>query len=114
MKRPIGYETVWKDRPGRYRPMVKTKYGMEDKRVVKYLEYHKKETRKTLKGYVIVHLDNDTNNFDKNNLVKVKKEVWLLVLSHKLLFNDKELNKIAIKTAELMYLKTKKLGGKNE
>lgn len=112
IKKPIGYETVWKDREGRIRIKVKVEDGKRfvDKRVVEYLKYYPGDK---LTGYVIIHLDNDPFNFKKENLVKVKKEVHMFMLHHKLYFNDSNLTKTGILIAQLMY-ENKKIGGKNE
>ena len=114
--KPVGYETVWKDRNGRIRTKVRVADGrdygkdrnMIDKRIVVYLDNHKEENWKDLKGYCIIHLDNDTTNFSPDNLVKVKKEVYLLMLNNRMLYNDPYLNKASIMTAEYIY-KIKKL-----
>ena len=104
VKKPIGYETIWKDRKGRTRIKVKVEEGKRfmDKRVYEYLKYHPNED---LKGYVILHLDADPFNFDKDNLVKVKKEIHLFMLHHELYFDDAELTKTGIQLATLMYEK---------
>ena len=75
-----------------------------DKRVVKWLEYYPNDE---LKGYVILHLDNDPFNFAKDNLVKVKKEIFLLMLNNHLYFSNKELNKSAIMVATNIYYSKK-------
>lgn len=102
VKKPVGYETVWKDRTGRTRVKVKVEDGKRfvDKRIVVWNKYHPKDN---LKGYCIIHLDNNPLNFDINNLAKVKKEVFLLMLNNHMYFNDSELNKASILTAEIMY-----------
>lgn len=107
VRKPIGYETIWKDREGRTRIKVKVEEGKKfvDKRIVVWKKHNPDDN---LKGYCILHLDNDPFNFDINNLVKVKKEVFLLMLTNNLLFNDAELNKISILTAEIMYESKKK------
>ena len=101
-RKPIGYETIWKDRVGRIRVKVKVEEGKKfvDKRIVVWKKYNPEDD---LKGYCILHLDNDPLNFDINNLAKVKKEVFLLMLNHKLLFNNAELNKTSILIAQNMY-----------
>lgn len=105
-RKPIGYETIWKDREGRTRVKVKVEEGKKfvDKRIVVWKEHNPEDD---LKGYCILHLDNDPLNFDINNLAKVKKEVFLLMLTNHLYFDDAELNKNGILLAEMMY-KTKK------
>ena len=108
VSKPIGYETIWKDRKGRTRIKVKTEEGKRfvDKRIVKWLEYNPNDN---LNGFVILHLDNNPFNFDKDNLVKVKKEIFLLMLNNHLYFDDKKLNKSAILIATNMYeIKIKK------
>ena len=101
IEKPIGYETIWKDREGRIRTKVKTAdHKFVDKRVAVWLKYHPDDD---LKGYCILHLDGNTLNFDINNLVKVKKEVFLLMLNHHLYFRDSELNKSSILIAETFY-----------
>lgn len=98
-KYPIGHEVIWKDRPGRTRIKVKTATNtFVDKRIVEYLKYHPGED---LKGYVIVHLDSDPFNFDKENLVKIPKEIHMFMLNHKLYYNDAELTKTGILIAQL-------------
>ena len=107
IRKPIGYETIWKDREGRIRVKVKVADSKRfvDKRIVEWLKYNPNDD---LKGYCIIHLDNDPLNFNINNLAKVKKEIFLLMLNNHLYFNDSNLNKIGIKIAENMY-ETKKV-----
>ncbi len=102
VKKPIGYETIWKDREGRIRIKVKVEDGKRfvDKRVVEYL---KNNPNDDLTGYVIIHLDNNPFNFDKDNLVKVKKEVHMFMLHHDLYFDDPKLTKSGILIAQMMY-----------
>ncbi len=100
IEKPIGYETIWKDRAGRIRTKVKTKDGMKDKRVVEWLKHNPNDN---LKGYVIIHLDKNTTNFDIDNLAKVKKEVFLLMLNNKIYYDNPELNKTSILVATNMY-----------
>lgn len=99
VKKPIGYETIWKDREGRIRIKVKVAEGKRfvDKRIVEYLKYHPGED---LKGYVIIHLDNDPFNFSKDNLAKVKKNTFLKMLNNKIYFEHKELNKTSMLLVE--------------
>lgn len=113
VKKPIGYETIWKDRKGRIRTKVKVADGkrLVDKRIVEWLKYNPDDD---LKGYCIIHLDNNTRNFDINNLSKVKKEVFLIMLSNHILFDDPELNKTSILVARNMYEAKKKKGKENE
>ena len=94
-EKPIGYETIWKDRKGRIRIKVKVAKGKKlvDKRIVEYLKYHPGED---LKGYVIVHMDNDPFNFSEDNLAKIEKNTFLRMLNNKVYFNDKQLNKTSI------------------
>ena len=108
VKKPIGYETIWKDREGRIRVKVKVAEGKKfvDKRIVEYLKYNPNED---LNGYVILHLDNDPLNFAKENLIKVKKEVHMYMLNHKLYFDNPELTKTGILAAQIMYEGKKKL-----
>lgn len=102
IEKPIGYETIWKDRNGRIRTKVKIKKGekMVDKRIAVWRQYHPYDN---LKGYCIIHLDGDTTNFDINNLVKVKKEVFLSMLNNHLYFNNPKANKAGILIAKLLY-----------
>lgn len=102
IKKPVGYETIWKDRTGRTRVKVKVEDGKRfvDKRIVIWNKYHPHDD---LKGYCIIHLDNNPLNFDIDNLAKVKKEVFLLMLNNHMYFNNSELNKASILTAEIMY-----------
>lgn len=111
IEKPIGYEVIWKDRPGRTRIKVKVaKNTFVDKRVVEYLKYHSGED---LKGYVIIHLDSDPFNFSKENLVKIPKEIHMFMLHHKLYYNDAELTKTGILIAQLRCeLKKKKVKNK--
>ena len=95
-EKPVGYETIWKDRKGRTRIKVKVAKGkkMVDKRIVEYLKYHPGEE---LKGYCIIHLDNNPFNFSKDNLVKVDKKTFHYMISHKqLYFDDADLNKTSL------------------
>lgn len=115
IEKPIGYEVIWKDRPGRTRIKVKVApKKFVDKRVVEYLKYHPNED---LKDCVIVHLDSNPFNFDKDNLVKIPREVHMFMIHHKLYFNDAELTKSGIILANFKVLlkKTQKKikGGKN-
>lgn len=99
VEKPLGYEVVWKDRPGRTRIKVKVATNtFVDKRKLEYLKYHPGED---LTGYVIIHLDNNPFNFDKENLVKVSKKIHMFMLHHKLYFDNAELTKTGIKLAEL-------------
>lgn len=100
IEKSIGYETVWKDRIGRIRTKVKTKDGMKDKRKVVWLEHNPDDD---LKGYCIIHLDRNTTNFEITNLIKVRKEVFLLMLNNHLYFDNPELNKTSILIAQNMY-----------
>lgn len=102
VRKPIGYETIWKDRLGRTRVKVKVEEGKRfvDKRKVVWLNHNPEDN---LKGYVLIHLDNDPLNFDITNLAKVKKEVFLLMLNNHLYFDDAELNKTSILAAQAMY-----------
>ena len=111
IKKPVGYETIWKDREGRTRIKVKVEDGKRfvDKRIVKYLEYY---PGTDLAGYVIIHLDNNPLNFDKENLIKIKKEIYMFMLHHKLYFDNPKLTKTGILIATLMYENKKK--GKDE
>lgn len=95
VRKPIGYETIWKDRAGRVRIKVKVEEGKRfvDKRIVEWLKYHPGDD---LKGYVIIHLDNNPFNFSKDNLAKVEKNTFLKMLNHKVYFDDKELNETSI------------------
>lgn len=114
VRKPIGYETVWKDREGRTRIKVKVEEGKRfvDKRIVEWLKHNPNDD---LKGCCIIHLDNDPLNFDIENLVKVKKEIFLLMLNNHLYFNNAELNKTSILIAQNMYEEKKmRMGGKNE
>lgn len=111
IEKPIGYETIWKDRAGRIRTKVKTKDGMKDKRIVEWLKHNPNDV---LKGYVIIHLDKNTTNFDINNLAKVKKEVFLLMLNNKIYYDEPKLNKISILVAQNMYEIKQKERGINE
>ncbi len=113
IEKPIGYEVIWKDRPGRVRIKVKVApKKFAEKRVVEYLKYHPNED---LKGYVIIHLDSNPFNFDKNNLVKIPREVHMFMIHHKLYFNDAKLTKTGIALAELKcQLKKQKKRIKNE
>lgn len=106
IKKPVGYETIWKDRTGRTRVKVKVEDGKRfvDKRIVIWNKYHPEDN---LKGYCIIHLDNNPLNFDIDNLAKVKKEVFLLMLNNHMYFNNSELNKASILTAEIMYEQAK-------
>ena len=123
IEKPIGYETIWKDRDGRIRTKVKVapedreKYGrkdrnMIDKRVVVYLDNHKEETFEDLKNHIIIHLDGDTTNFNVDNLEKIPKNIFLLMLNNRMYFNDRELNKSSILVAKTIYEARKK--SKNE
>lgn len=107
ISKPIGYETIWKDRKGRTRVKVKVEEGKRfvDKRIVVWKQYHPEDD---LKGFCIIHLDNDPLNFDINNLAKVKKEIFLLMLNNKIYFNIPELNKTSILIATNMYESKKK------
>lgn len=102
IQKPIGTESVWKDRIGRVRTKIKVEQPniWEDKEVYLYKKYNKDSN---LKGYVIIHLDNNPYNFDKDNLIKIKKEIFLLMLNNRMLFDDRELNKVSILTATNMY-----------
>ena len=111
IEKPIGYEIIWKDRAGRIRTKVKTKDGMKDKRIVEWLKHNPNDV---LKGYVIIHLDKNTTNFDINNLAKVKKEVFLLMLNNKIYYDEPKLNKISILVAQNMYEIKQKERGINE
>ena len=107
VKKPIGYETIWKDRAGRIRVKVKVAEGKRfvDKRIVEWLKHYPGDD---LKGYVIIHLDNDPLNFKKENLAKVKKEIFLLMLNNRMYFDNAELNKTSILTAQVIYESKKK------
>lgn len=102
VKKPIGYETIWKDRKGRTRVKVKVADGKRfvDKRIVEWLKFNPNDD---LKGYCIIHLDNNPLNFEINNLAKVKKQVFLLMLNNHIYFDDPNLNRISILTAQSMY-----------
>lgn len=102
IEKPIGYETIWKDRFGRVRTKVKIANGkkMIDKRKAVWLKYNPTDN---LKGHCIIHLDGDTTNFNIDNLAKVKKEVFLLMLNNHLYFNDPVLNKSGILIAQSIY-----------
>lgn len=69
-----------------------------DARLYFYKNYHPNEDTK---GYVILHLDNDRSNFSKENLVKVKQRVWLLIQNQNLWSDNIEMNKLAINVASL-------------
>ena len=99
IEKPIGYEVIWKDRPGRTRIKVKVaSKKFVDKRVVEYLKYHPNED---LKNCVIVHLDSNPFNFDKDNLVKIPKEIHMFMLNYKLYYDNAELTKTGILIAQL-------------
>ena len=102
IKKPIGYETIWKDREGRIRTKVKVEDGKRfvDKRIVEWLKHNPNDD---LKGYCIIHLDKDTTNFNIDNLVKVKKEVFLLMLNNNIYYKNAELNKTSILIATNLY-----------
>ena len=98
IEKPIGYEVIWKDRPGRVRIKVKTaKSTFVDKRIVEYLKYHPGED---LKGYVIIHLDSNPFNFNKENLAKIPKEIHMFMLHHDLYYDNAELTKTGILIAQ--------------
>ena len=60
ISKPVGYETIWKDREGRIRTKVKTKNGMIDKRIAIWLDHYPNDN---LKGYCILHLDGNIYYF---------------------------------------------------
>ena len=98
IEKPIGYEVIWKDRPGRVRIKVKiAKNTFVDKRIVEYLKYYPGED---LKGYVIIHLDSNPFNFNKENLVKIPKEIHMFMLHHDLYYDNAELTKTGILIAQ--------------
>ena len=113
IKKPIGYETIWKDRKNRTRVKIKVAEGKKfiDKRIYIWKKYHPNDN---LKGYVIMHKDNDPLNFDINNLAKIKKEVFLLMLSNNLLCNNASLNETGILIAQNMYESKKRIEQKKQ
>lgn len=111
VEKPIGYETIWKDREGRIRTKIKTHEGMIDKRIYIWL---KNNPNDNLNGYCIIHLDKNTTNFNINNLAKVKKGVFLLMLNNHIYFDKPELNKTSILIAQNMYEIKQKERGINE
>ena len=99
IEKPIGYEVIWKDRPGRTR--IKVKVGTKkflDKRTVEYLKYHPNED---LKRQVIIHLDGDPFNFNEENLVKIPRQIHMFMIHHRLYFDNAELTKTGILLAQL-------------
>ena len=85
-------------------PMIKVEkpeyYGRIKKYIDARLYYYKKfHPKEDTKGYVILHLDNNKENFEKDNLIKVKQRVWNLILNQKLWCDDKEINKLSILVA---------------
>lgn len=91
--------SVWKDRPNRTRVMALLGNGKHmDARRYYYQLYYPNED---IKGYRILQLDMNPFNFDKDNLVKVTPQVMNRLLNNKLLSDDIELNKKAIKYIEL-------------
>ena len=57
------------------------------------------------KNELLVFLDGDKKNLSLDNLVKVQKGLYTIMIKHKLLYNDPELTKVGIRVAE-MILKT--------
>ena len=91
--------SVWKDRPGRTRVVIKTKDGIVEARRYFYSRKHKDYD---IDGYRILQLDMNPFNFNKTNLVKVTPLEMNLLLNNNLLtktddyaFNKKR-NKVAL------------------
>ena len=91
--------SVWKDRPNRTRVIALFGHGKHvEARRYYYQQYYPDED---IKGYRIVQLDMNPFNFDKDNLVKVTPQTMNRLLNNKLLSDNAELNKKAIKYVEL-------------
>lgn len=97
--------SVWKDRPGRTRVMIKTRNGIEEARRYYYCKKYKDND---IKGYRILQLDMNPFNFNKTNLVKVTPLEMNLLLNNNLLAKtdnykfNKKANKIALKVIRNM------------
>lgn len=94
-----GEISVWKDRPGRTRVVIKTKKGVEEARRYYYSKKHKDYD---IEGYRILQLDMNPFNFNKTNLVKITPLEMNLLLNNNLLAKtddykfNKRSNKIAL------------------
>lgn len=102
-KRSVEEEVVWKVN-GEYRPYVKIKdrKGKKGLYISKERYIYQKHYGKLKKGYVVIFLDGNINNFDINNLVAVKKNIYRTLLMQKLNYKDKDLTETGILIASLM------------
>lgn len=100
----IGKTTIWKDKEGRYRKLIK----IENDKLIPYQNYlwEKHTGKKVPKGYKVTFKDGDYSNFDINNLACVSQRTHAM-----LNFNDwrnkGEITNSAIMLGELIDLNDK-------
>lgn len=104
--KPIGSETVKDD------GMVLVKIGNPSKWVYKQRYIYEKHFGEIPKGYMVVFLDGDRNNYDINNLMAVSTKMYNYAKNKGLISSDKELTRTALFLATLDE-KTKEIENEN-
>lgn len=105
--KPIGYEFLRDD------GYIEIKIAEPNKWVLKHNYIWEKEYGKIPKGYSVIFLDQNKNNFDLDNLKLIKRENMLTACSYRLFSKDKNVTETGILTAQLIN-KTKKVEVNNE
>ena len=59
-------------------------------------------------GYLVIFADKNKNNFDINNLIKIKKSELLTINSNGLYYEDAELTKVGVNVAKVIEMINKK------
>ena len=59
-------------------------------------------------GYLVIFADKNKNNFDINNLIKIKKSELLTINSNGLYYDDAELTKVGVNVAKVIEMINKK------
>lgn len=105
--KPIGYEFLRDD------GYIEIKIAEPNKWVLKHNYIWEKEYGKIPKGYSVIFLDQNKNNFDLDNLKLIKRKDKMMACSYGLFSKDKNATEMGILTAQLIN-KTKKVEANNE
>lgn len=96
-KKPIGYEYVRND--GMILVKIEQPSKWEYKQRLLYMKYH--NCKLTSNDYIIF-LNQNRNDFSKDNLVKIDRKESSILSNQKMFSTNKELTKLGILTAKLM------------